>query len=72
MPGADDPDRLATFGEHYRQQSTGGGVPEQGETLLSFGVPRISNDAAQWISEGRGGFFERYPMFVARLRVALR
>jgi hypothetical protein len=65
VPSTDDPDHLATFGEHNGQQSSGAEVPEHDEPLLSFRVPRIFRDTTQWIAEDRGGLSERYPMLGA-------
>jgi hypothetical protein len=61
----DDPDHIASLGEHHSRQTSAAGVPEQDEPTLPFRMPWIFNDTTQWIAEDRSGLPERYPMLRA-------
>ena len=51
LPRADQPNGISPLREHYHEQTTPNGVPEQHEALLALGMARVLDDSAEWISE---------------------
>ena len=62
FPSADETNAVTALGEHDRKQAPGLSMAEEGDSDLTYGVPRIIDDQPVGIGEGGSRLIERDPV----------